>query len=271
MSYENDNFALGYTMGQNNGYGNNGWGGMWGMEWMWIIVLFALWQNGGFGFGGGGGAMSGYATQADISRGFDNQSVMNKLNGLENGLCDGFYSSNTNTLNAFSSLTNTTNQGFAGMNTAIVSNGYENRLAINQLGYQNQQCCCDIERAIEANTVQGMQNTNSLQRQISDCCCENEKIAMQNRFDMQTYNCNTLQAIDKLGDRIIDYMNANEKQNLRDENFALKLAASQERQNNYIVSTLRPYPNPTFTVPNPFAYQGAYAYSSCGGNSCGNI
>lgn len=34
---------------------------------------------------------------------------------------------------------------------------------------------------------------------------------LQNRFDAQAYNCNTLQAIDKLGDRIIDYMNTEKR------------------------------------------------------------
>lgn len=48
-------FAEGYAAGQGNscnyGYGGFGLGG----DWAWIIVLFALWQNGGFGFGGNGG------------------------------------------------------------------------------------------------------------------------------------------------------------------------------------------------------------------------
>ena len=30
------------------------------------------------------------ATQADIQRGFDTQAVISKLDGISNGLCDGF-------------------------------------------------------------------------------------------------------------------------------------------------------------------------------------
>ena len=65
-------FAEGYAVGQ----GNNNCGGMYGMgEWIWIIVLFALWQNGGFGVGGNGAC----ATQADLAAGFNNSAVLNNL------------------------------------------------------------------------------------------------------------------------------------------------------------------------------------------------
>ena len=60
------------------------------------MVVFALlfgWGNNGWGgFGGnGGGYAATAATQADIQRGFDNQAVISKLDGITNGLCDGFY------------------------------------------------------------------------------------------------------------------------------------------------------------------------------------
>lgn len=41
---------------------------------------------------------------------------------------------------------------------------------------------------------------------------------MQTRFEAQQMNCNTLQAIDRVGDRIIDYLAADKAQALRDEN-----------------------------------------------------
>lgn len=77
-------FAEGYAVGQgNNNCGMYGFGG----EWMWIIVLFALWQNGGFGFGGGN---TGLATQADLAMGFNNSAVLNNLNDIKHSLCEGF-------------------------------------------------------------------------------------------------------------------------------------------------------------------------------------
>lgn len=131
-------------------FGGNGWGGFgggWGgglglgMMEMFLPFMFGF---GGFGNGWGGNGNSN-AIQADIQRGFDNQSVMNKLNGLENGLCDGFYAVNTSLLN-----------GFNGVDNAICSLGYQTQqgfngtnMAIAQLGFQNQQCLKKFFKAIK--------------------------------------------------------------------------------------------------------------------------
>ena len=114
-------------------------------------------------------------------------------------------------------------------------------------------CCCDTRGAIK-DVSTGIERTGwNLSKQISDCCCDIEKANMQNRFDAQAYNCNTLQAIDKLGDRIIDYMSNEKAQALRDENQALRLAASQAKQNQYLINELRPCPVPAYITCNPYA------------------
>lgn len=115
----------------NNSYNNgcNGWGGDW-MGWIVLFLIFGMfgWGGmGGFGWGGGMGGASPYmtsaVTQSDLQRGFDNQSVMNKLNGLESGLCDGFYAMNTGMLQGFNGVqqglngvTNAMQQGFNSTN-----------------------------------------------------------------------------------------------------------------------------------------------------------
>lgn len=61
--------------------------GMWGDGAWWIVILLIFgWGNGfgGWGNGNGGGALQGYATQADIQRGFDNSAVISKLDGISN-------------------------------------------------------------------------------------------------------------------------------------------------------------------------------------------
>ena len=87
---------------------------------------------------------------------------------------------------------------------------------------------------------------------------------MQNRFDAQAYNCNTLQAIDASTDKILKYLADEKTQALRDENFALRLAASQAKQNQYLVNELRPCPIPAYITCNP------YAYTNTCGCGCGN-
>lgn len=273
---------------------NDGWGGEWS-SWIIVFLIFAMFGWGGNGFGGFGGnagaTMSGYATQADIQRGFDTQSVTNKLNGLENGLCDGFYAVNSsfgqlnNTLaqgfagannqvnqgfaavnnhmnQGFAGISSQMNQGFAGLNTAIVSQGYENQIAANGLQSQMQECCCATNQNIDRGITQGVMNTNTLQNQIQQNGFANEKATMEAQFTAQQNTCATLQAIDKVGDRIIDYLAADKAQALRDENQALRLAASQSQQNAYLVNQLRPNPVPAYNVPNPYC-----CYNPCGGCS----
>lgn len=70
---------------------------------------------------------------------------------------------------------------------------------------------------------------------------------------------------------ILDYLCQEKIADLQQENQTLKLAASQERQNNYLVNTLRPCPVPSYTVCNPFTGQyGGYGYGGYGyNNGCG--
>ncbi len=264
--YSDNSFAEGYAIGRDSGNGNNCNNG-WGADGAWWIVILLIFGWGGFGNGFGGfGNGGGYGIQADVQRSFDTSTIISKLDGINNGLCDGFYAQNTNMLTGFNGLQNSMNQGFAGINTAIVQNGYENRLATQGLSSQLASCCCDIREGIQANTTQGVMNTNAIQQQIQNCCCDVEKMNMQNRYDASQNTCATLQAIDKVGDRIIDYLAADKAQALRDENQALRLAASQQAQNNYLVNQLRPCPVPAYITCNPYAYQYQNCNQGCGCN-----
>ena len=234
----------------------------WGMDggWWAIIILFALfgWGQGGFGFGGsnagGCGCDSACATVGDVQRGFDNQGVTNKLNGLENGLCSLGYDQ--------LAQMNTINQN-------ITTTGYGIQNAITQMGIAN------------------MQDTNSLSRQLADCCCENRMAVAQVRYDMATNNCAVTTAIANAARDIADNQNANYRAlhdefvqfqmqakndriaELQSQVQALNLAQSQANQNNYLINTLRPCPTPAYITCNPWA--GQAAYGSCygyNGNGC---
>ena len=122
-----------------------------------------------------------------------------------------------------------------------------------------------FKRAIVPNTCP---DCFTVERQI-------ERGFSDTNYNLATQNCATLSAIDKVGDRIIDYM-ANEKmQTLRDENQALRLAASQERQNQFLISQLGyQCPKPAYVVQPP--QQVTFPTNCCGGvnyagynNNCG--
>lgn len=258
------------------GNNRNNDGGMFGNDWAWIVILLLFgWGGRGFGgFGGGYGGNGGNgcgcspcATQADVRAAVDQQTLISKIDQQTYGLAD-----------SFTALNNTLNNNFRGIDNAICTLGYQNQAGINSISAQLAQCCCDTRAAIQDNTTSGVMNTNTLSRQISDCCCDIEKMNMQSRFDAQAYNCNTLQAIDKLGDRIIDYMSNEKVQALRDENQALRLAASQSAQNAYITASQeaqtaelirrlgRDCPVPAYVVPNPNC---CYQYNVQPVNNCG--
>ena len=265
----------------NNGGRNNG-DGMFGNDWAWIVILL-LFGWGGRGFGGGfGGNGGGYcvpcgyapcATQADVRAAVDQQTLISKIDQQTYGMAD-----------SFNSLNNTLNNNFRGVDNAICTLGYQGAQHASNLSAQIAQCCCDTRAAIKDVDV-GIERAGwNISKQISDCCCDMEKMNMQSRFDAQAYNCNTLQAIDKLGDRIIDYMSNEKVQALRDENQALRLAASQSAQNAFITANQeaqtaelirrlgRDCPVPAYVVPNPNC---CYQYSvqpTCGCNTgCGSF
>lgn len=217
--------------------GNNGW-------WV-IIILFALfgWGRGGYGYadGGNGTIPQNYALATDFA------TLERKLDGVNNGLCDGFYAQNTNTLNGFASVQSTLCQGFSGINDAIVRNGYENRLGQNDITRQIADCCCQTQQNIKDVQTGMVMNTNAIQQSITGM-----------GFQNQQNHCETLQAIHAVQDGIVNYLNAQEMQRLRDENQAYKFAASQAEQNNYLVDKLRPCPIPAYQSCNPWAAQAQY-------------
>lgn len=274
---EDSNFATGYAVGRdsNGGYGNGMFGN--GNDAWWIIILLLFGYNGrgfggfgGFGGGFGGGASCGApcATQADVRAAVDQQTLISKLDQQTYGLADSTYA-----------LNNTINGNFRTLDGAICNLGYQALQNTNALQTQISDCCCGVKGEIKDVAYGNAMGVNQLDRRISDCCCDLEKMNMQNRFDAQAYNCNTLQAIDKVGDRIIDYLAAEKTQALRDENMALRLAASQAKQNEYLIARLGDKcPEPAYIVQPP--QQVTFPTNCCGtvnyagynnGCGCGNF
>lgn len=214
-------------LGWNNGGGFGNGNGFDDIIALAIIAMIFGWNgNGGIFGGGNGGAANGYILQNDFAT-------------IQRQLSDGF---------------NSIDNALDAQNTGICNLGYTALQLNNELARQLADCCCQTQQNIKDTQYSIATTGAGIQNAIKDCCCENEMIAMQNKYDAAQANCATLQAIDKLGDRIIDYMAQDKAQALRDENFALKLASSQEHQNNVLINTLRPVPVPSFPVPSPFYY-----------------
>ena len=229
--------------------------GMWGDGAWWIVLFVLFFAFGGFGGNGWGvnGAGNGY-TDAAIQRGFDNQTVVSKLDGINNGICSLGYDQLAQ---------------MNGINTNILQTGF------------------GIQQAINADTVSGMQNTNAIQSTLTNmaaqnasCCCETqrqiERGFADTNYNIATQACQTRQAIADSTRSILDYLCQDKIATLQAENNDLRRAASQDRQNallttamtaqtNQIIDAVRPTPVPSFPASN----LDGYAYNNCGCNGCG--
>lgn len=169
-------------------------------------------------------------TDSAIQRGFDNQAVMNKLNGLDNGLCDGFYAVNTSLLNGF--------------------NG--------------------TQQAINNVAVAGMQNTNALATQLSDCCCTTQRSIDAVRYENARNTCDIVNAIKADGDATRALMTQNEIQSLRDQLQTANFQLSQQAQNATLIATLRPTPIPAYQTCSPYESAQLFShYGTACNNGCG--
>ena len=238
-----------------NNDGGFGWGGD-GAWWIIILLLFG-WGGRDFGGGFGGQGNGGYygcgcgvpATQADLAAGFNNSAVLNNLDSIENALC----------------------QGFNGINTAILQNGYNTQAGINGISHQIADCCCATQRAID-----------------------------NVRYDMATQACDTRNTIQNTTRDIIDNANANSRaildfltkdkiDTLQSENLALRFAASQSAQNAFITANQEAQtaelirrlgadcPTPAYVVqpPQPVTFPtnccGTVNYASGCNTGCGSF
>lgn len=223
--------------GYNNG-GSMGWGGDWG-AWIILFLIFGMFGWGGFG-GGFGGARQGYDTHADLQRGFDNQAVVGKLDGITQGICDSTYA-----------LNNTMTSGFANAELSRCNQQAALMQQLSNMAYQQQDCCCQTQRAID-----GVRFTIAQE----DCATRN-LIQSTTRDITDNQNANTRAILDALTAQRIEAKDAKiaELQSLVN---SLNLAQSQANQNNYLVQQLRPCPTPAYITCNPWASQAPYG--TCG-------
>lgn len=232
-------FAEGYAVGQgnmNNGAGAWGCGG----EWLWIIVLFALfgWGGCGNGFGGngGGGQQVGYelgkvATTNDVASGFNNSAVLSSLNDLKLGQAG---------------VQQTLCQGFSGVNASIMQNGYETRSAISDLGYRMQDCCCQTQRAIDGVNYNMAKNTCDIQQAINT--------STRDIIDGQRESTNA----------ILGFLTNEKISSLQAQNAQLTAQLSQNAQTQTLINTLRPVAQPAYITCSP--YESVYG---CYNRGCG--
>ena len=206
-----ENFAMGYAMGQDNNNSGGDWFGGGSGGWLGILLLIALlgggigWGGGFGGFGGGGAGLQGMATRADINEGFALNNITSGITAIQQGICDATYAIN----NGLRDLGMNMMQGFNG-----VDRGF-----------------CDIGHRIDS------------------CCCENREAIAQVRYDMAAQACDTRNLIQSTTRDLIENQNANfralmdyqvnREMREKDAKIAeLQNAASQAAQNAYLTAAM---------------------------------
>lgn len=226
------------------GGGNDG---MWGGDGAWWIILLFLFA-GGWGNGGCWGGGGNVGTSREISYGFDMNGLENGIRGLEHGLCDGFYELNTGLLT-----------GFGNTNMAAMQNTNAITSQLSNMAAQNAACCCETQRLIERGLCEVNYNILTQSNGI------NTGIATAARDIIENNNAGVRS--------ILDFLTQDKISTLQAENQALRLTASQQAQNAFLIDQLgTKSPIPAYVVANPYAnygcgvaaYGGSTVYGGCG-------
>lgn len=221
--------------------GNND--GMWGGDggwWAWILfaMLFG-WGGNGWGWGNGNGQGNQF-TEAQLQRGFDNQAVISKLDGISNGIC---------------------------------SLGYDQLAQMNGIQQTVQQTGWNLQQTANTNANAAQQMMWQIMQLISSCCCDNKTGFMNVINQMDKNNCAVLGAISQAsqqqmwanqqGFRDISDQISNGFRNLEVAALNRENAELRQRLNdcsrdsallgtaNYIINKVNPCPEPAYLTCNP--------------------
>lgn len=196
------------------------------LVWIWAFSAF----GGGFGGLGNNTATQSALTRAELYDGFTMNNLERQVQGVQNGLCDGFYAMNTSMLQGQNALQSQICQGLNGVNNNIA----ENR-------YTAQQCCCETNRNIDAVRAENYRNT----------CEITNAIHAEGEATRALINSNTMQ---ELRDRLTA-----KDQELQTANFHL----SQQAQNATLINALRPFPQPAYITCSPYTSSNGFCACGC--------
>lgn len=211
------NVGGGYGYGDGFGFGGGGFA--------WFIILFAL-----LGGGNGWGNRGDVASTRDVYASNDFQSLRTAVNNLGNGIADATFA-----------LNNTMTNGFAGVNQNVMQGAYAVEKAVTDSRYM-------IGNAVNENRFAAQQGFNDVGRNI-DCL----------RFDNQINANMVAKAIAEDGEKTRALLVANQMENLKmalaekDRHLqSAEFALSQYGQVREIIGAVRPFPQPSFLVGNPY-------------------
>lgn len=264
------------------GYGNGGFGG-YGSDFIWVILLLALfggnWGNGNGGFFGGNSFDNGYAWlsngQKDImnqtSDGFNSLHLSNQIEGvrddvndIQNAICNSTASINSNVSNGFyNSEIAACNRQMANMNQSF-NNQIATLQGFNGLQKSLDNCCCENRL--------GIANLNSTI--LSENCADRAALADGLKDVLINQTANTQRILDQLCNDKIDAKNEKILDLQRQLDMA-DLRASQTAQNAFIAQGFANEVDALYNrlancpVPSTPVYGRTPIFTCNGNNGCG--
>jgi hypothetical protein len=162
-----------------DGFGCNGWGGM-----IWLFAILALFGGGGFGFGGNQNGVN--ALNADMQRGFDAQNLQAQtrdiMGAVTGGTAQTIAASTQNAANAINAIKDG--------NAALIREFGNVETALTAMNGTQQECCCNILRAVDGVNYNGAINTAAINanttagiQKILDAIAGNRMADMQNQIN----------------------------------------------------------------------------------------
>lgn len=267
-----DALALARGTGDNDGL--SGGNGLW---WIILIVLFFGWGGNGM-FGGNwnnGNPCCTPATAQGVSDAFNFSALSQGVTSTHDSVVDGFYQNNLATTNlgtaiqtSFANSDMNTMQGFNTVQ-ATLCNGFNGvQAAIANSDYQNAQNGCETRQAIMQTNFNNQAGFNSVTNAIANNACDIERGQDDIKYLMAQNQSQTMVGIDRLGDRLIDYMNQKEMDALRTELQNAKFQISQAAQTEQLLNSLQPISRPAYITASPYQSLGYNTVNGCG---CGNF
>lgn len=291
------------ALSRNNGDGFNGNGS--GAWWVIILVLFLAFANRGNGFGGNGnggtntvvvptnggfgggfGPCCSPATAQGMTDAFNFNALDNGIRATHDSVIDGFYQNNLATTSlgtaiqqSFAISDKSNLQSFAALQNQIcnatnsvnstLSNGFNNvQREICDTNYNMSKCCCDTKEAIMQTNFNNQTGFNSVVNALATNACDIERGQDDIKYLMAQNQSQTMVGIDRLGDRLIDFMNQKEMDNLRSELQSARFQISQQAQTEAIINQLQPVAKPSWLVSSPYQ---SLNYNTVNGCGCGNF
>ncbi len=116
-----------------------------------------------------------------------NMNLVNAVTNAHNSINNTLNQNNLANTQGFAGVQSALCQGFSGVNSNVTSQGYESRIATNQLASQMASCCCELKQEVQRQgcldrELQRQIHTENIQSQLCDAKAKIASLEAQNAF-----------------------------------------------------------------------------------------